>query len=139
MKRYKVKFKVVITTLLLMTILLACSDSNEPGKSIPTYPKDVSIEYTVTPTGTTKVTSLGYTNSTGGDTNLTDVTVPFSLKFDRKVNQADVVSLSVLHNNSASGGFFSLKLEIRVDGNLVKSETFEGTSSLIGSIVYIFP
>jgi hypothetical protein len=115
---------------------MACSKSNDPK---PVYPKDVLVEYRITSTSNlNKVTTLSYTNATGGTTTLSDANIPFSLKFTRTVNIGDDLGISVLHNNSAVGDLFNVKLDIFVDNIQVKTETFEGTDSVIGAIVHLF-
>jgi hypothetical protein len=114
---------------------MACSKSNDP---IPAYPKAVLVEYRITSTTLTKVTTLSYTNATGGTTSLLNADIPFSLKFSRTVNIGDDLGISVLHNNSAVGDLFNLKLDIFVDNVQAKTETFEGTDSIIGAIVHLF-
>lgn len=135
--------KLVLLTMGMLTawIVLAlffssCSKDEDPTVS---FPRKVTIEYRVTATnGITKATSLGYTNSTGGNTTLSDATIPFSVEFDRIVNLGDDIGVSVLHNNSATGDFFTMKLEILVDNKLLKTATFEGNNSAIGAIVHVF-
>lgn len=118
-------------------LLMACSKSNDP---IPAYPKDVLVEYRITSASSlSKVTTLSYTNATGGTTTLSDANIPFSLKLSRTVNIGDDLGISVLHNNSANGNnVINLKLEILVDGKIVETETFEGSGSVSGAIVYLF-
>ncbi|QHT66194.1 hypothetical protein GXP67_05690 [Rhodocytophaga rosea] len=125
-----------LSVLVLATLFLnECNKSDDPK---PAYPKNVSVAYKVSGTGVSKVTSLSYTNATGGSTSLTDTTIPFSVSFNGTVNVGDDLGLSVLHNNSATGNPFNIKLEIYVDNKLVKTETYEGTSSVIGAIVHFF-
>jgi hypothetical protein len=135
-----ISYKIALSTITVLAILFlnACNKSNDPNPtgSIPTYPKNVLVEYRVSGTGVSKITSLSYTNATGGTTNLTDISIPFSVSFNRTVNTADNLGLSFIHNNSAVGNQFDVKLEIYVDNKLVKTETYEGTSSVIGAIVY---
>ena len=129
-------FKKETFVFILAVFLVACNKSDDPK---PAYPKDVSVEYRITTTkAIAKVTSVSYTNATGGTTNVSDTPIPFSVKFDRTVNLGDDLGLSVLHNNSASGNSFDLTLEILVNGKVEKTETFEGTHSVIGAIVHLF-
>ncbi|MGE0588280.1 MAG: hypothetical protein AB7O48_06870 [Cyclobacteriaceae bacterium] len=120
---------------LIALFLNACGKSDDPK---PAYPKDVSVEYKVSGMGVNQVTLLSYTNATGGSTKLTDTIIPFSVSFNRTVNVGDDLGLSVLHNNSATGNPFNVRLEIYVDNKLVKTETYEGTSSIVGAIVHLF-
>lgn len=122
--------------ILLLIVLTACSKSNDVK---PVYPKNVTVEYRITSTtGITKVTSMSYTNASGGTTSLTDTPLPFIVRFDRTVSLGDDLGLSVLHNNSLSSSFFDLKLEIFVNNELVNMKTYEGTNNIIGAIVYLF-
>ena len=113
---------------------------NTPQPIGQTYPKTVSIEYRVTVASgdVSKITSLTYTNETGGGVNQSDVALPFSKKISATVNKGDDFGLSLLHNNSATGAF-ELKMDIMVDGNIIKTETHGGTSSVIAAIVHFFP
>lgn len=129
----KIAFSSIIV--LISLFLNACNKSDDPK---PRYPKNVSVEYRVSGAGVSKVTSLRYTNATGGFTSLADTSIPFSVSFTRTVDIGDDVGLSVLHNNSAVGNSFDIKLEIYVDNKLVKTETYEGTNSITGAIVHFF-
>ena len=130
---------------ILMTAASSCSKSDTtptpgPGSGATTYPKSVSIEYKVTclTGGITKVTTLGYTNATGGNAATTDVPLPFSKTITRTVNRYDMINVGVLHNNSATSNPFSLKLEILIDGKLVQTKTLEGTTAVNESLVHSF-
>lgn len=129
----------MLLVLLLTTLMIACAKTGSEGGG--SYPKKVSLEYRITSItgGVSKITSGSYTNATGGDTFLNDEPLPFSRKFSRTVNRGDDLGLSLLHNNSTTSTPFSLKLDILLDGSIVKSETFIGSASTIGAIVYLFP
>lgn len=114
---------------------IACKKSDN---SSPSFPKNVSVEYKVSGTGFSKVEILRYTNATGGTTSLSETSLPFSVSFNRTVNGGDDLVLSVLHNNPSSTAPLSAKLEIYVDGRLVKTETYDGAGRVSGATVYIF-
>lgn len=128
---------------LLLTVILtiSCStggdDSNTPTPN--TYPREVNITYKMTGTGG-PVTSGSYVNNIGGSTTFQEVPLPYVKTVRRIVNKLDDIGISFIHNNSGNGNTpFTIKLEIIVDGILVKTETYSGTSGVIGSIVYLFP
>ncbi|MDQ3394802.1 MAG: hypothetical protein M3512_11925 [Bacteroidota bacterium] len=134
MKYISVKNHILQFTVFLITGVLLLSCKNDDDKpAVAKYPKEVTIEYKVTSSTGLKIGNILFTNETGGNTTLDDQDIPFSKKFKRTVNQIDVVALS--YDNNAAG---TAKLEIIVDDKVVESQTFESTSFVNGSIVYLF-
>jgi hypothetical protein len=132
-KQRKSIFYFLVTATLL--IVGSCSKSDDAQ---PSYPRTVKIEYKVSSSnGLSNANLISYTNATGGSTNVSDAIIPFSLKIDRTVSKSDVVSLTAVHNNAGVGVAHDLKLEILLDGKVVKTETFEG-EYISGSIIYFF-
>lgn len=128
-------------TAILMTGFAACKkDSNNttttptPTPTPTTYPKTVSIEYKlVSEAGLDSVSTIGYTNESGGNSSAMNVKLPFSKKITRTVNKYDNVAYAF---NAYGAG--TLRLTILVDGTSVKDQTFSGTNVISGSIAYIF-
>lgn len=118
-------------------LLFSCKKSNDatPGAG---YPKEVTIEYKLTTVkgSVSAVEMVGYTNETDGRTTLTNVSLPFSKTIKRTVNFGDMTTLSVFHNNT--GGAYSVKMDILVNGKLAKTQTEETVDHLNGAIVYPF-
>ena len=133
-------FPFFLPVMMLLLPFLSCSKDGGGGGSNNSYPKTVSIEYKVTATagGVTTLNSIVYSNETGGNDSYTNVALPYSKKFNRRVNLNDIIGFSVLHTNGGSGVPFSLKLEILVDNAVVESQTFSTNSSLTESMAHLF-
>lgn len=129
-KKNTTRFIFLVTLFVMLLSSYGCKkdDNKNPG-----YPKTVTIEYKITATGINKCDII-YTNETGGNTSLTDQALPFSKKFVRTVKQFDALSLGI-----TALGNGSIKAEMFVDNNLVKTETFSGNSVIVGTPAYIFP
>jgi hypothetical protein len=110
--------------------------ASSPTTTTPTatYPKTVTIEYIITPTGIDTAESIFYKNETGGSTTLSKQKLPFSKKITRTVKQYDDATL---HASTMVGG--QLKLDIKVDNALVASKTAQGTTSVSETLTYVFP
>lgn len=121
--------------LVLTFLFTSCSkdhnDAPENGNS--TYPKEVNIEYRVSAVSGVTTGRVLYVNSTGGNTTIDQVSLPYSVKLKRTVNQLDDLGLSF--SAVASG---EAKSEILVDNQVVASKTFSGTSYLSDTVVYLF-
>jgi hypothetical protein len=104
-------------------------DTPAPGK----YPKEVTIEYRITSTTGVNKADVTYTNETGGMSNIDNAAIAFSKKFKRTVKQYDVLGLSF--SVSANG---NLKGEILVDDKVVATQTFTGTSVIVGIMQHAF-
>ena len=146
------KSKTTIMSMLLGVIVcmgaISCNKDDDKGSGTnptPTpnpsaYPKNVSIEYraSVASGSVAKATSITFTNETGGESTVNDVPMPFSKKIDRNVKYLDKAAIAIMQNNSATPGAFSIKLEILVDGQVVKTETHSDNSHLNAAIVHFF-
>ena len=121
---------------MLTTLFLhACNKSDDPS---PSFPKNVTVEYKISGTGLSKVEIVRYTNATGGTTSLSEISIPFSVSFNRMTDAGDDLVLSVLHSIPSSTEPLSVKLEIYVDNKLVETETYEGSGRVSGAVVHIF-
>lgn len=125
--------------LMLLTLFSACSKKpdgvNDPRKN---YPKNVTIEYRVSKVSGDNigVMDIRFTNETDADSQLTGQSLPFSKTITKTVNYASDVSLSILENYRITG---SIKLEILVNGKVVKTETPVFSNTYItGGVVYQF-
>lgn len=121
----------VILLIAVLSVFTACrSDSNDDSSSGSTYPKQVSITYKVTSTTASSASLIKYKSETGGDIDVPNASLPFSKTFSLKVNNGDVITLAYgTHINQ------TVKLEILINNNSVKSQEFSSTS---GAIVYLF-
>lgn len=123
---------------LLLSIALVTSckkDKNDDPGTGGGYPKEVNIEYKLTTTTSgLNAADVDYTNETGGSTSNDVATVPFSVKFKKNVKLYEVIVFSAFSMKPGN-----LKLEILVNGNVVKTETFNGTSYVSGQVAYQFP
>lgn len=123
----------IFALLLSATLLFSCKKDKDDNPSSG-FPKEVTIEYRVTATaGNLTKSNAAYTNETGGLSDIDDAALPFSKKFKRKVNQYEVIAITV--TTEAPGG---LKAEILVNDKVVKTETYTGTSVVYGSLAYQF-
>ncbi len=126
---------------ILMTGFAACKKDSNNNTPTPTptptptaYPKTVNIEYTLTKvTGIDSVSTIAYTNESGGTSSASNVRLPFSKKITRTVNRYDNLGYGF---NAAGTG--SVQMKILVDGTVVKDQTFSGTTVISGTLPYIF-
>lgn len=125
---------VALPCLMMVLLLTSCGkdDDNNPETG-SSYPRDVNVEYRVTSTSGLKNGDVIYTNETGGNTILDNVTLPYSVKFKKNVKQFD--NLAINFSAMTSG---DAKAEILVNDKVVETKTFSGTSIITGSAVYIF-
>ncbi|MCX2481063.1 hypothetical protein OQY15_18305 [Pedobacter sp. MC2016-15] len=138
MKNLKLKtnwlMMVALPCLMMVLLMTSCGkdDDNNPetGNS---YPRDVNVEYRVTTTSGLKNGDVIYTNETGGNAIVDNVTLPYSVKFKKNVKQFD--NLAINFSAMTSG---DAKAEILVNDKVVETKTFSGTSIITGSAVYIF-
>lgn len=125
---------VALPCLMMVLLMTSCGkdDDNNPetGNS---YPRDVNVEYRVTTTSGLKNGDVIYTNETGGNAIVDNVTLPYSVKFKKNVKQFD--NLAINFSAMTSG---DAKAEILVNDKVVETKTFSGTSIITGSAVYIF-
>lgn len=137
MKNLKLKtnwLKMMALPLMLVILLTSCGkdDDNSPEKG-NSYPRDVNVEYRVTSSTGLAKGDVIYTNETGGNTILDNVSLPYSVKFKKNAKQMD--NLAINFSAIASG---DAKAEILVDNKVVETKTFSGTSVITGTAVYIF-
>jgi hypothetical protein len=123
-----------LKTILVALVALPCLISSCKKNNNNDYPKSVNIQYKVSsPTGITQATSVIYINETGALTNLSNQALPYTKSLTRTVNKGDALSL-----RADAVGSGSLKLEILVDGQVVKTAAPTGTSTVTGTIVHQF-
>lgn len=123
--------------LLAAGLFVSCSkDKNDdPGPLPGGYPKEVNVTYKVTRvSGDMASCRIDWLNATGGITIEQNAALPVTRSFKRTVNQYEWVTFSV-----GSGVAGSLKLEILIGDDVVKTQTFSGTGSFAGTLQYIFP
>jgi hypothetical protein len=109
-----------------ITLLSACSKKND---SPAAYPKTVTVTYRVT-SATVATASISYRSETMAMTTLTNVALPFSKAITKTVNVNDDVNIGFTLNVPGP-----IKLEILVDGSVVKTQDFTGGA---GALVYLF-
>ncbi|WP_144886974.1 hypothetical protein [Lacibacter cauensis] len=123
-----------LSRLFLCSIILIAVSFSCKKRSQSSYPLPVSIQYRIIASnGVSQATSIIYTNETGGLTNLTNQNLPFSKSLSTTVTRGDAFTL----RGDASGAG-SLKLEILVNNNVVKTATYTGSSVITGQITYQF-
>ncbi len=122
-----------IQTFFLFSLLSLASISCSSDDDLPSgssYPKEVSITYKVTSSSTTSAILIQYKNETGGNTNVSNPTLPYTKTITKTANQYDILSLGYGINDNQT-----VKLEITVNNETVKSQEFTANS---GAIVYMF-
>ncbi len=116
-----------------MLLAAAGCGTDDPNDPFAGFPREATIEYKVTSTQANAIADVEYTNATGGDTDLDDQILPFSVKITKTVEFAEIFTL--LASTDAS----SVTLQILVDGQIVENETSEtNSSSQIAVISYQF-
>lgn len=118
-------FLAVVCTLFMVSCSSDDDNSGENG-----YPKEVAVTYKVTSAAAGTLTLVQYKNETGGSTDVANAALPYTKTFNRTVNKGDI--LGVAYGNSTSQ---TVKLEILVDNEVVKTQEFTSTS---GAIIYQF-
>lgn len=120
-----------------MFVMQGCKKDKDDAPASGNYPKTVSIEYRVSsPAGFTQLMQLQYTNETGGIHSATNVSLPFSKSLSKSVNRFEILVLSF-----GATGAGQLKGDILVDGTVVATKTFtgsSGTSTVPGQVTYTF-
>lgn len=132
MKSLPVKFSKLFPALFFVVLFSTSCSKN--GNSSSVYPKNVTILYKLTPSGGYSTGDIGFTNETNSVTFLTTQPLTFTKQITRTVNKNDNASLTV--SSTAAGGG-NIKMEIFVDGNLVKTETPSG-NVISNTIVHLF-
>ena len=97
--------------LLIGSLAFSCSDDEEPSS----YPKTVTVEYKVT-SPTLSNLNITYTGEVGNAVIVTPAILPFSVKFNRSVNQYDG-SIIELGLSSPS----SVTMELWIDNVIAKT------------------
>ncbi|MGJ1196210.1 hypothetical protein ACR777_10865 [Sphingobacterium spiritivorum] len=122
-----------LTVLLSISLLYSCDKDDD---NVSRYPKNVKIAYSITSKSKDiKTGKLTFTDSTGKDSVQTNGQVPFNKSVPRLISkQGEKAKLAF-----ASAGNGEITLEIKVDDQVVKTESFKSAAdSLKGSIEYIF-
>ncbi len=126
--------RLIKKTLLFISIsifpMLLSSCSKDDDSSSSSYPKQVSITYSVSSATTASAVLITYKNEKGVDINVTNAALPYIKTFTRTVNKNDVLSLGYGTNTNQT-----VKLEIFVNNSSVKSKVFPSTS---GALTYLF-
>lgn len=130
MKSVVLKFS-TLSAVLFFLFFFATSCSKKDNTS-GGYPKNVTILYKLTPSAGYITGDIGYLNETGSTTFLTSQPLSFTKQITKTVNKNDAASLHV----SATGSG-NIKMEIFVDGTLVKTETPSG-NVISNTIVHLF-
>lgn len=126
-----------VSLIMVATVLLSsCSkdDDNGPGQGSEGYSRNVSIEYRVTSATGLGAANITYFNETGGMATVDNAVLPATIKISRSIKQFDGINVGA---TSTVGG--ELKTEILVDGKVVESKSFSGTSVVVASTTYVFP
>jgi hypothetical protein len=121
----KFRCKSLLAVLSLFVVVATTGCKKDGDSSSNSYPKDVSIEYKVTNVSGVGTIDISYNNASGGLTQLQDVPLPWSVKFDRKVNKDDVIILQVAQGGLSANA--KVKCDLNINGTLAASKTPEGS------------
>jgi len=88
-------------------------DVNSPAS----FPKQVTISYKVTSSTTNSLTSISFTNETGGLSTVTSPTLPFTKTLTKTVTKYEIVTVGYGTNPAKD-----VRLEILVNNQSVKSQ-----------------
>lgn len=127
------KFIYLLSAILLLFVLISCNRDSSDTSSSNTYPKTVNVQYRLTSTSSFTDGVLVYINETGGNTSLTNLSLPFSKTFTRTVNKGDYLNLS---GNFMGNG--TIKAEILVDNTVVLTKDFSGNSVVVVNLTHYF-
>lgn len=112
--------KLIKTSLFIgFIILLAASCKKSDSNTDNTYPKQVSITYRVSSATTNSLVSITYDNETGGQTTVTNRSLPFTKTITKTVNKYNIITLGYFVNPAQT-----IKLEILVNNQVVKSQDY---------------
>ena len=132
MKKIK-KISIILFVTVFSLLVISCRKDDDTNDG-PTnaYPRKVKITDVVTSPQSTSLQLISYNNETGGVSNVTNPTLPFSKSITRTVNQYDTASMGF-------GGLpdTNVKLEIFVDDKQVETQTFTNVGT--GALVHLFP
>ena len=119
--------------------LNSCTKDSSPDDPGSEFPREVTIVYTASSTTRTVAESVSYTNNSGGSTSLDNVTLPFTVTITRTVDVADFAALNALVVSPASESVMEdVKVEIRINGQVVDTETGTGSGSATADAFYLF-
>lgn len=127
----KTKFIYFFSAILIAVLLISCNRDDDNSSS--SYPKTVNIQYKLTSSSTFTDSVLVYTNETGGNSNITNLSIPFTKTFTRTVNSGDYLNLS-----GSFMGNGTIKVEILVDNAVVLTKDFSGNSVVMVSLTHYF-
>ncbi len=113
---------------LFSVFCFSCSKPH-PGTG-GSYPKNVNILYKVSSTTANKLNVISYSNESGTLNSLDAPTLPFSKTLSKTVSRYEIVTVGFQANPAQD-----VKLEIYVDGQLVKSQQ---SVSVLSSLAYTF-
>ena len=116
--------------LLSVALLTGCAQQKDPFAG---YPRNAKITYKVSSTSQGDSAYVEFTNETGGDTRLENVSLPFSKSIEKKVDYAEIVSIT-----AGSTAVNSLTLEIEIDGKVKDSKRFDESGGVFGGVYYQF-
>lgn len=143
MKNFTLKsFLFAFVAIAFLTTFSACKKkSDDPSDpSSGGYPKTVDVEYRVTKlTGDITTVDVLYDNDSGGETSLSKLALPVSIKFKRTVNRYEHLSV-LADNTNFNFPVKSIQVDILVDGKVVSTKKGETNNGNVQAVaVYVFP
>ncbi len=125
-----IKKSVLFISIAIFGLLFSsCSKDDDSGNG-STYPKQVSVTYSVSSATTASAALVTYKNGIGLNVNVTNPGLPYIKTYTGTFYKNDVLSLGFGTNTKQT-----VKLEILVNNVSVKSQVFSSTS---GSLTYLF-
>lgn len=123
--------KQLLTILILNSLMFFCFSCNKSGSGTGSpFPKKVNITYKVSSTTTNKVNVISYSNESGALNSVDAPALPFSKELSKTVSRYEIITVGFQANPAQN-----VKLEIYVDGQLVKSQE---SVSVLSSMAYTF-
>ncbi len=119
--------------LVLIGLVFSMNSCKKDEAKPAVYPKNVSITYIVTSTNSGGISNISYTNASGGSTEISNTTLPFSQTINKSVEFAEILSFSASSSNAES-----MTLELLINNKSVEKKVFESSSFNVGVIIYQF-
>ncbi len=125
-----IKKSLLLGSIVIFGLLFSSCTKDDDSGSGSTYPKQVSVTYSVSSATTSSASLVTYKNGIGVNVNVTNPGLPYIKTYTRTVYKNDVLSLGYGTNTDQT-----VKLEIFVNNVSVKSQVFSSTS---GALTYLF-
>ncbi|RZJ88381.1 MAG: hypothetical protein EOO60_11145 [Hymenobacter sp.] len=126
-----------------IALLLALSGCNNSSSTPAPSAREYTVEYSVSATGSSTASVIGYAGPTGNLIQLTNIPLPASYSFKRTLKQGD--GLNIVASVAAPTVATSITATILLDGKAVQTQTGSSTgggttgTSATANISYVIP